>query len=784
MPSGSQLLPSSNRVRIVVASSVALTFISYWRAAAIVLNDLGSSAYYVGGIAEDAFGRSAPWFILGVMLFSFAVRAVYVESCSMFVRGGVYRVVKEALGGTLAKLSVSALMFDYILTGPISGVAAGQYIASLVNELISKADAHGWVPPGMRIMFHGTPHLNVNTAAVVICLAVTLYYWWENIKGIEESSDKALRVMQITTVMVVLLLGWAVVTIAKIGGSLPPWPTPSNLHFSESSLGFLQHTSLATTFGLFGILMAFGHSVLAMSGEETLAQVNRELAHPKLKNLKRAAIIVAIYSFLFTGVGTLLAVMIIPQHVPISSYENNLLAELVMWFSGPLLLRLLFRTVVVVVGFLILSGAINTSIIGSNGVLNRVSEDGVLTDWFRKPQKKYGTSYRIVNLIVGLQIITILLSRGNVNVLGEAYAFGVIWSFTFNSVAMLVLRFKYKGERGWKVPPNLTIFGKEIPLGLLSVFMVLLSTALVNLATKKIATISGIMFAAVFFLITVSERINTKKFKHAEKEMKEHFQLLHEERIERETVGVRPDSTIVTVRDYNTLLQLRWVLQNTDTVEHDVVVLAARLTGPGSGEVDLSSEQIFSDHEQTLFTKCVSIAESYGKHIALMVVPARDVFSAIVQTANSLGAARVVAGLSTKMASEEQAFRMGQAWEAAPPPKHQFVFQVVMPGPEVQSYRIGPHNPDLKTEDVMLVHRLWLDARRQAGMEELHHHDVVTLALTRLAADYSRDRQSILKELRTHPDGLVGKTPPRVGPTGKPLPTGTTASPPTTPRRR
>jgi len=784
MSSGSQTLPPSNRVRIVVASSVALTFISFWRAAAIVLNDLGSSAYYVGGIAEDAFGRSAPWFILGVMLFSFAVRAVYVESCSMFVRGGVYRVVKEALGGTLAKLSVSALMFDYILTGPISGVSAGQYIAGLINDLAIKADAHGWIPPGMHLMFHGTPHLNVNEASVVICLAVTLYYWWENIKGIEESSDKALRVMQITTVMVVLLLGWAVVTLLKTGGVLPPWPTPSNLHFSETSLGFLQHTNLASAFGMFGILMAFGHSVLAMSGEETLAQVNREIAHPKLKNLKRAAIIVAIYSFLFTGVGTLLAVMIIPERVPVASYENNLIAELVMWFTGPLIVRLLFRTFVVVVGFLILSGAINTSIIGSNGVLNRVSEDGVLTDWFRKPQKKYGTSYRIVNLIVGLQIITILLSRGNVNVLGEAYAFGVIWSFTFNSFAMLVLRFKYKGERGWKVPPNLKIFGKEIPLGLLSVFMVLLTTALVNLATKKIATISGIIFAASFFLIfTISERINTKKFKHAEKEMTEHFQLLHEERIERETVGVRPDCTIVTVRDYNTLLQLRWVLQNTDTIEHDVVVLAARLTGPGSGEVDLSSEQIFSDHEQTLFTKCVSIAESYGKHISLMVVPARDVFSAIVQTANSLGSARVVAGLSTKMTSQEQAFRMGQAWEAASPPKHQFVFQVVMPGPEVQSFRIGPHNPDLKTEDVMLVHRLWLDARRQSGMEELHHHDIVTLALTRLASDYSRDRQTILKELRGAGDGLVGKTPPRVGPSGKPLPNALPPSP-TNPRRQ
>src|SRR5499425_3065056 len=136
----------SNRVRIVIATSVMLTFISYWRAAAVILNDLGSSAFYAGGIAEQAIGKTAPWFVLGVMLFSFGVRAVYVESCSMFVRGGVYRVVKEALGGTLAKISVSALMFDYILTGPISGVSAGQYIVGLINDVFVTADAHGWIP--------------------------------------------------------------------------------------------------------------------------------------------------------------------------------------------------------------------------------------------------------------------------------------------------------------------------------------------------------------------------------------------------------------------------------------------------------------------------------------------------------------------------------------------------------------------------------------------------------------------------------------------------------------
>ena len=131
--------------------------------------------------------------------------------------------------------------------------------------------------------------------------------------------------------------------------------------------------------------MAFGHSVLAMSGEETLAQVNREIEHPKLKNLKRAAIVIAIYSFLFTGLGSLLAVMLIPDSVRVPVYRDNLIAGLAMYMVGPQVLRIIFRVFVVLVGFLILSGAINTSIIGSTGVLMRIAEDGVLTDWFRDP---------------------------------------------------------------------------------------------------------------------------------------------------------------------------------------------------------------------------------------------------------------------------------------------------------------------------------------------------------------------------------------------------------------
>jgi amino acid transporter len=742
-------LPQSNRVRLVVASTVMLTFISFWRAAAVVLNDLASSAFYAGGIAEQDFGKSAPWIILGVMLFSFAVRAVYVESCSMFTRGGVYRIVKEGLGGTFAKVSVSALMFDYVLTGPVSGVSAGQYIVGLLNEVFQIAARHHVLPAALIGPNATVLQLPVNATSAVFAVIVTIYFWWQNIKGIEESSQKALDVMKITTIMVVIVMGWGIFSVFHFGAKLPPLPIPSNLTFAPDAFGFLKHTSLVTNFGLFGVLMAFGHSVLAMSGEESLAQVNREIEHPKLKNLKRAALVIALYSFIFTGGASLLAVMLIPDKVRVAVYGNNLIAGLAMYMAGPLFLRIALRFFVVIVGFLILAGAVNTSIIGSTGVLMRVAEDGVLHDWFRKPQKKYGTPSRIVNLVALLQIFTIIVSGGNIIIIGEAYAFGVIWSFTFNSLAMLVLRWKYHGERGWKVPLNLRIGKIESPLGLLSVFLVLLATALVNLFTKEIATVSGIVFALVFYIIfSLSERDNERRHAISERKMKEHFQLEHEDDVSREGLQIRPGCVVVTMRDADSPYALKWALSRTKAESQDIVVLAARLTGAGGPGYISASEQLFSEHEQMVFTKAVSVAESFGKHISLLVVPAGDVFAALVQTASSLEAAAVVAGLSTKMTAQEQAYHVGQAWEALKEPKRQFTFYVVPPSGEANVFHIGPHAPALQADDVQAVHQLWLNLRRDPDMQHLHHRDIVTYALTQLMSAYTHDKQETLKGLR------------------------------------
>src|SRR5438445_10868448 len=453
--------PQSPRInRFVVPVTVLLTFISFWRAAAIVLADLGSSAYYVGGITEKAIGKSAPWFVLGIMLLSYAVRAVYIESCSMFVGGGVYRVLRYAMGSTAAKFSVSALMFDYVLTGPISAVSAGLYLAGLINETAQH----------FRLLRVQVP---TQLFASGFAVLVTLYFWHTNRVGIPFSSGKALRIMQITTVMVVILIGWSLYTIHRHGAQPVPVPTLSNFKFSDEALGWLRGT-MAPRIAVVAILIGLGHSLLAMSGEESLAQVYREIAAPKLRNLKRAALVIFIFSMLFTSLVSFFAVMLIPDSER-GTYFDNLISGISMFLVGPFGLKLAFHAFVVLVGALILSGAVNTAIIGSNGVLNRVVEDGVLPEWFREPHPRYGTTYRLINLIIALQLATIVISRGNVFMLGEAYAFGVSWSFAMKALHVLLLRFKEPQAERWRVPFNLQIRGTEIPVGLGLITVVLFS---------------------------------------------------------------------------------------------------------------------------------------------------------------------------------------------------------------------------------------------------------------------------------------------------------------------
>jgi amino acid transporter/nucleotide-binding universal stress UspA family protein len=709
----------SRPVRVIIVSSVMLTFISFWRTAAVVLCDLASTAYYIGGIVEGAIGPAAPWFILAVMLFSYAVRSIYIESCSLFVRGGVYRVVKEAMGGFLAKLSVSALMFDYILTGPTSAVSAGQYIVGLLLDTVRI------INPDLQFSPDTADAVRRWGSVIIACL-ITLYFFRQNVLGIHESSGKALKIMFATTVMAAVMLVWCGATLLVRGpvnnvpmtpdltpkveyevvkrpdrvtgvekemwnrdpqtgklapamikdkqGNLVPKPQINEATGEqEDPLGLISHWfpklrdklrqpgNWWSIIGVIGLLIAFGHSILAMSGEETLAQVYREVESPKLKNFKKAAFTVFIYSLALTASISFLAVLLIPDEIRMKEYAGNLIGGLAMYVIGPPLARLLLNGFVVVVGFLILAGAVNTAIIGSNGVLNRVAEDGVMPDWFLKPHRRYGTTYRVLFLIVGMQLATIIISRGNMYTLGEAYAFGVVWSFVFKALAMVVLRFKDRNPREFKVPLNIRVGSVELPIGLSIIFLILLATAVLNLLTKEVATIGGSAFTIVFLsLFMTSEYLHERRRGKAAHLHLEQFNQQTSDEIAPAVLGLNmPYRKLVAIRSTQNLFMLEKTLAETDPETTDVAVMTAQVALRG----DTSTQGPDLDqYNRKLMTAVVDRAEKAGKQVHPLIIRTNNPLYAVVHTAMDINAQELVLGASNAYMADEQIEQIAFYW--------------------------------------------------------------------------------------------------------------------------
>jgi len=278
-------------------------------------------------------------------------------------------------------------------------------------------------------------------------------------------------------------------------------------------------------------------------------------------------------------------------------------------------------------------------------------------------------------------VATIIGSRGDVYMLGEAYAFGVVWSFTFNAFATIILRFNRPGEQEWKVPGNVRVGRFEIPVGLGLIAAILLSTALVNMFTKRVATVSGLAFTAIFFAIfTVSERISRRKTDRSRGAL-DPFKLDYQGEINSEVVHARPGNLLVAVRNAKSLSQLEIVLERTNTRERDVVVMTLlSLTGPHGGESNVHRERLFTGYEQQLFTRVVAVAEKQGKPVELIVVPSKNAYYAIAQTARRLDSAQVIVGRSWKMSAQEQARQFRRFWKRLPErPRRRIEFVVIGP---------------------------------------------------------------------------------------------------------
>jgi hypothetical protein len=315
------------------------------------------------------------------------------------------------------------------------------------------------------------------------------------------------------------------------------------------------------------------------------------------------------------------------------------------------------------------------------------------------------------------------------------------------------------------VPFNLRLDGYEIPVGLGVIALILFSIAGINLITKQVATVSGVAFTLVFFVVfVVSERINERR-RGAEAHVEmDQFRLQPQETISSETVEVRPGNSLCVVRDYNAMDHVRKAIELTHTGKRDLVVMTVQvMKGPDAGYEDISQNQLFTRYEQLLFSRVTAVAEKAGKHVDLLVVPGTNVYDAIAQTAAHLDSADIWAGRSSVMTPDEQAKHIGDAWERLPKkPTRQVTIHVVDPDGTVDDFTLGAHAPTLASTDVDLIHNLWLDASKRGGVEDLHHREVVTVALARLAEDLrgparqdtlERMSRQLGKRIRQRPDG-------------------------------
>lgn len=442
------------------------------------------STYYVVGPTEHLVGKSAPWFILGGVLLSCALRALCFESYALFGREDLYRVAEAGLGSSVAKLASAALLFDCLLIGPICGVAGGLYLAACVNELA--------LVTHLEYLRMSSPRF-----AEMISILALIYFWRRQVTSPSEKNQRRhLRRLAVATTLALALIIWCCSTITKYGLFLPPW-RPS---ISAVGLGWLRGSGLLTL-SFIGFLIGFGHSLLVLTPDEVVSEATALVESSDIDTLRWTTRGRVVTGFAFPLMIPFFAVMLIPDSVRQLAYSDVPLIGLIMYQPAPTTVRLACQLVVVAFGTLVLLRVLNWAITSSSGVLVRATEDREVTPWLFDRHEKYHTRHRLIHLVALFLLVVLIVSGGRLQFLTGLYAFGVTWSFILRGLSLLVLRHKNVKSEGWKVPLNFRLGRREIPVGLTLVTGSLLLLACTNLLTRTRAAVAGTVFTLVVFLL-------------------------------------------------------------------------------------------------------------------------------------------------------------------------------------------------------------------------------------------------------------------------------------------
>jgi amino acid transporter len=376
---------------------------------AVVFADIGSSIYYVPGILYGRVGNLAGFFVLLTMSVFVLLTLKYAEVSARFPEGGgVVSVAAQAINSWVGALGGMFILVSYFLTAAISCLAAVQYF-SVVFPAIG-------------------PLILEITISVLVLLGLL------NWVGISESAKVSLVGALIAFVSDLAII-WTVFT------HIPIAELPSLF------AGMFAHESLTPA----SILVGFAGAFLAFSGLESISQLSPSMRTPRKKIISLALLLVVITIGVTSPLLTLLATLLQPDAAADPVLSTQLLSLLGGYWGN-----LVLQTEVAISASLILAFASNTALIGAYHVFLALARMEFFPEFILRRNRFRGTPHWSIALATGIPIAVLLLVRGEINILGDMYAFGLLGAFTVTCVGLDIIRYRERRAARASVHPDRT----------------------------------------------------------------------------------------------------------------------------------------------------------------------------------------------------------------------------------------------------------------------------------------------------------------------------------------
>jgi amino acid transporter len=408
----------------------------------VVFADIGTSVYYTPGILFAQVGVHAALFVSITLVVFILLTVKYAEVAARYPEGGgVVTVATRAIHPLAGALGGLLILVDYFLTAALSALSGVIYLSVIVGPLKS-----------------------VMVQATVVSLVLLAILNWAGIRASAETSLVFAVIAggaQLATVLAVIIH----VGPAHIGETFPRM-------FSGPPLTPLT------------LLTGYAGAFLAFSGLESIAQLSPAMAEPRKKVARRAMLLVVITIGLTSPLLTLWSTTLLSNTK--NADPNQFVSLLGGYAAGQWL-----SWSVAISASLLLVFASNTALIGSYHVFLALSKMRFLPRIVERRNRLRDTPTVAIGLAVGIPVAIVILSRANVGLLGDLYAFGLLGAFSVTCVALDIVRW----HDHWR--------GVAFYVGVMTTVLVALAWT-TNLFAKPLATLFGGGITLVGMIIAVT----------------------------------------------------------------------------------------------------------------------------------------------------------------------------------------------------------------------------------------------------------------------------------------